>query len=201
MADIYYDAGKNFIKALYDEYTTFFKNNGVNYFHMGFDEYTFRPELKIDFANEIYSYLSNKGFVVRMWSDAITNNNVDDLNSGIQITYWGWKNDDITQTEYATLPTLQSKSFKTIVTNKYYLFFAPSQATTTTEAMNFNINSINNSWDLSKWNYNYNSSLQNTNNILGGMITVWGEDSSGILFSTIYNHTSNMFTAMNSKLK
>ena len=56
--DLMSSNAKPFAKSLLDEYTEFFKN--CNTFHMGFDEYTFRPEMKIDYANEIYEYLSPK---------------------------------------------------------------------------------------------------------------------------------------------
>lgn len=189
---------KIFIKALYDEYTEFFKD--CKYFFIGFDEYTFRPEMKIDYANELYDYLSQKGFTVRMWSDAITKDNIDDLNNNIEIVYWGWKQADITLTNYATVPDLQDKGFKVIITNKFYLFFVPSSESTTDEALARTVNNIENSWTLEKWNYNFDGGLNDHNNVLGGMVCVWGEHSAGITSSVIFNQTKNMYNAMFPKL-
>ena len=168
--DIMSPNAKPFVKNLLDEYTEAFKD--CNTFHMGFDEYTFRPEMKIDYANEIYTYLSNKGFKVRMWSDAITKDNINDLNNNIEITYWGWKEADILETNYATVPDLQEKGFKTIITNKYYLFFVPNINHIGEDDLNRSISNIDNDWKLEKWNYNFSSDLDNHNNILGAMICV-----------------------------
>ena len=189
---------KIFVMSLLDEYTEFFKD--CKYFHVGFDEYTFRPEMKIDFANELYEYLSDKGFVMRMWSDAITKDNIDSLNNNIQITYWGWKEADILETNYATVPDLQEKGFKILITNKYYLFFVPDSSNISQDSRDFTINKINEEWELEKWNYNFNSSLDNHDNILGGMVCMWGENSLGVDKSIIANHTIDMYNSMFKKL-
>ena len=196
--DIMSPNAKPFVKNLLDEYTEFFKD--CEYFHMGFDEYTFRPELKIDYANEIYEYLSNKGFKVRMWSDAITKDNIDDLNNKIEITYWGWKDDDILETNYATVPDLQEKGFKILITNKYYLFYVPNPEYSTQDDLNRAISNINNNWALEDWNYNFEGGLENHQNILGAMVCTWGENSTGVDDNTITNHTINMYNAMFPKL-
>ena len=196
--DLALPQAKQFIRNLYDEYTEFFKD--CKYFHMGCDEYTFRPELKIDFANEMYTYLKNKGFKVRMWSDSITKNNITDLNNKIEITYWGWKEQDITETNYATPIDLQNNNFRTIITNKYYLFFVPSIASTTSESLEYATEKITNSWTLDKWNYSFNSSLPNYKNIDGSILCVWGEDSEGISDTVIYNQVRDMYNAMVSKI-
>lgn len=189
---------KPFVYKLLDEYTEFFKD--CKYFHVGFDEYTFRPELKIDFANELYEYLSSKGFTMRMWSDAITKDNISDLNNNIEITYWGWKEADISETNYATVPDLQEKGFKIIITNKYYLFFVPSISNVSDDSLNYTINKIDEEWELEKWNYNFDSTLENHDNILGGMVCMWGESSNGVDKNLIKVHTINMYNAMFKKL-
>ena len=190
--------GKPFVQALLDEYTEFFKE--CKYFHIGFDEYTFRPEMKIEYANELYTYLSNKGFKVRMWSDAITKDNIDDLNNNIEITYWGWKDDDVLQTNYATVPDLQEKGFKILITNKYYLFYVPNPDYNTPEGLARSISNIENDWELEEWNYNFTGGLSNHQNILGGMVCNWGENSTGVDDNTITTHTINMYNAMFPKL-
>ncbi len=190
---------KPFIKNILDEYTDVFK--GLKYFHVGFDEYTFRPEMKIDYINELYSYITSKGFIMRMWNDAITKDNIDSLASNdIQITYWGSKEDDIYSTNYATVPDFQNRNFKVIITNKHYLFFVPSINNTSEETLSFSINNIKGNWDLNKWNNTNDNSLENYNNILGAMICVWGEDASNLNNSIIINHSLNMHKAMLSKM-
>ena len=189
---------KIFVMNIMDEYTDFFK--GCKYFHAGFDEYTFRPELKIAFANEINDYLTEKGFVMRMWSDAITKDNIEDLSNKIEITYWGWKEADILETNYATVLDLQEHDFKILITNKYYLFFVPSMTNISQDDLDFTINNINEKWELKKWNYNFESDLENYDNILGGMVCMWGEDSTNVDKTLISKHTINMYNAMFKKL-
>ena len=192
--DIYLPQGKQFAYNLLDEYTQFF--SGLEYFHIGFDEYTLRPELKVEFANELYDYVSSKGFKVRMWSDAITKANVGDFNNNFEITYWGWKQADITETNYATVPDLQNAGFKVLITNKYYLFFVPTVANTTDEVLADRISKIENNWDLTEWNYNFGGTLENHDNILGAMVCNWGEESDGVSTSLITSHTIDMYRAM-----
>lgn len=189
---------KPFAKSLLNEYTRFFA--GQKYFHIGFDEYTFRPEMKIDYANELYDYLVGKGFQPRIWSDLITKDNLSELNNGYEVTYWGWKQDDIVATDYATVPDLQNAGFKVIITNKYYLFFVPSLANTTEEVMASRISNIENEWELEKWNYNFDGGLDSHDGILGAMIAVWGEDSDGVENAVINNHAKDMYRAMFPKL-
>ena len=190
---------KPFIKNILDEYTDAFKE--LKYFHIGFDEYTFRPEMKIDYINELYTYISSKGFTMRMWNDAITNENIDNLiSNNIQITYWGSKEDDIYSTNYATVPDFQNRGFKVIISNKHYLFFVPSANSTSAENLAYAINDISNNWDLNKWNYTFNNPLENYNNILGAMVCVWGEEANNLNNSIIISHSLNMHKTMVSKM-
>ena len=187
-----------FIKDLYDEYTEFFKD--LKYFHIGFDEYTFRPELKVEYINKITNYLINKGFTVRMWSDAITKTNINDINNKIEITYWGYKDTDILPTEYATVPDLQDAGFKILISNKYYLFFVPNINNIDDYSLNYTIDKIDNEWELENWNYNFIGGLANHDNILGGMVCNWGENSLGVDTSLITIQTIKMYNAMFKKL-
>ena len=195
--DIVREQGKNFIKALYDEYTAFFSDR--KYFHMGFDEYTFRIDEKIDFANEMYNYLAQKGFKVRMWSDAVTKTNIDNLNTNIEIIYWGWWA-DVEQYGYATVPDFQERGFKLIITNRFYLFFVPSVETMTPENNARTIRDIRETWELDRWNYTFPSKLNTRNGILGGAVCIWGENSAGVSDEAIFQQASAMYNAMYPKL-
>ena len=195
--DILRQQGKNFIKALYDEYTEFFSDR--KYFHMGFDEYTFRIDEKIAFANEMYNYLAQKGFKVRMWSDAVTKTNIDDLNTNIEIIYWGWWA-DVEEYGYATVPDFQQRGFRLIITNRFYLFFVPSTQTMTAENNARTIRDIRETWELDRWNYTYPSKLDTRNGILGGAVCIWGENSAGVSDEAIFQQGSAMYNAMYPKL-
>lgn len=195
--DIVHQSARDFLFNIYDEYTEFFKSR--EYFHMGFDEYTFRIDEKIDFANEMYEYLAAKGFKVRMWSDAVTRDNISRLNNNIEIIYWGWW-DDVERYGYATVPDFQEAGFKIIVTNRFYLFFVPSVANMTPENNARTIRDIENVWELESWNYIFPSTLENHNGIMGGMVCIWGENSAGVSDAAIREQGVAMYNAMFPKL-
>ena len=195
--DFLHQNGHDFIMALYDEYTEFFKSR--EYFHMGFDEYTLRNDEKIAFANEMYDYLANKGYKVRMWSDAVTSANINSLNNNIEIIYWGWWDDAVTY-GYATVPEFQEAGFKIIVTNRWYLFLVPSVANMTPENNAHTIRDIEENWELESWNYNFPSTLNNHDNILGGAICIWGENSAGVTDQAFREQGTKMYEAMFKKL-
>lgn len=196
--DIVRQQGKNFIYALYDEYTEFFSDR--EYFHMGFDEYTFRIDEKIAFANEMYAYLANKGFKVRMWSDAVTKTNIDQLNRNIEIIYWGWW-DDVEQYGYATVPDFQERGFTMLVTNRFYLFFVPSVQNMTAENNARTLRDIRDTWELESWNYTFPSTLANHDGIRGGIVCIWGENSAGVSDAAIREQGTAMYNAMFPKLE
>ena len=195
--DFLTEKGAAFWKSIYDEYTDFFSSR--EYFHMGFDEYTLRNDEKIDFANEVYGYLAEKGFKVRMWSDALTEANLNRLNKDIELVYWGWW-DDVAIDGYASVPSLQEAGFKMLITNRWYLFSVPSTANMTEENRAHSIRDIEENWELEKWNYNFPSTLENHDGIMGGAVCVWGENSAGVSDAEIREHTIAMYEAMLPKL-
>ena len=195
--DIVRPAAQQFLMNIYDEYTEFFKSR--KYFHMGFDEYTFRIDEKIAFANEMYEYLAAKGFTVRMWSDAVTKTNISQLNNKIEIVYWGWWA-DVEQYGYATVPDFQNAGFKLIITNRFYLFFVPNSQLMTEENNAHTIRDIEENWELESWNYNFPSTLENHNGIMGGMVCIWGENSAGVTDVAIREQGVKMYNAMFPKL-
>lgn len=192
--DIVQPEADTFIKSIYNEYTEFFKE--CKYFHMGFDEYTYRTDEKIDYANNIYEYLQEKGFIVRMWNDGITKNNIEKLNKNIEVCYW-----DYFGSGYATVPDLQENGFKVILTNSYYLFFVPSLANTNEHDLNYTVNDIKNNWTLERWDRNVDRGLDNYNNILGSFICVWSENADEVQNDIIFNQAKRMYNMMLKKIR
>lgn len=191
--DIVQPEADEFIIAIYDEYTEFFKE--CKYFHMGFDEYTYRIDEKIDYINRMYKYLKEKGFVVSMWNDAITKENIEQLNTDIYINYWQYNGSG-----YATVPDFQERGFKVQITNPYYLFFVPSVDNTNEHDLNYTVEDIENNWTLHRWDLQNVRVLDTYRNILGGLICVWGEESAGVENSVILEQTTRMYNAMSKKL-
>lgn len=191
--DIVQPEADEFIISIYNEYTEFFRD--CKYFNIGFDEYTYRIDEKIDYANRLYQYLNDKGFIVCMWNDSITQENIDKLNNNIRIYYWKYNGEG-----YATVSDLQNKGFKVLVTNSYYLFFVPSVNNTNQSDLDYTVEDIKNNWTLDKWDSQYTRKLKNYNNILGGLICVWGENSEGVENDVILNQVKRMYNAMSQKL-
>ncbi|MGN0393840.1 MAG: family 20 glycosylhydrolase, partial [Coprococcus sp.] len=173
--------GKKLAAELLSEYATLFK--GCTYFHMGCDEYwTNWGTAMTDFINKQAEYLRENGYTVRIWNDLIQHDNIDNINKNIQIVYWsydGATDNEQTRAERiekrASVPELQEKGFKVIVTNNYYLYFVPSDRSCTEEALAYTVKDIEKNWTLEKWDANYEGGLKSYDNILGGMIAVWGE--------------------------
>lgn len=192
--DIVQKESDEFIIALYDEYTELFKD--CEYFHIGFDEYTYRIDEKIDYINRLYTYLKEKGFTVSMWNDSITTENIDKLNNDIRIAYWQYNGSG-----YATVQEFEDKGFKVSVTNSYYLFFVPSLTNTNEHDLQYMVDDITNNWTLDVWDATYKRELNNYDNIVGGLICVWGENSEGVENDIIVQQVKNMYNAMSEKLK
>ena len=191
--DIVQPEADEFIISIYDEYTEFFKD--CKYFHIGFDEYTYRIDEKIDYINKLYKYLNEKGFIVCMWNDSITTENIDKINNNIRIHYWQYNGSG-----YATVPDFQNKGFKVLITNAYYLFFVPSISNTNESDLNYTVNDIKNNWTLDTWDLQNTHKLENYDNILGGLICIWGENSEGVENDVILNQVKRMYEAMSEKL-
>lgn len=192
--DIVQPESKDFILSLYDEYTDFFKD--CNYFVLGFDEYTYRIDEKIPFINEMNRYLNEKGFITRIWNDSITKNNMTGLDKNIEILYWVQIDDS-----YASMNDLKESGINVINCNSYYLFFVPNDRNTNQHDLDYTINDIINNWTIDIFNNTNYFDLENYDNVIGGMISSWGEFSLNISSSLVYNQTTRMFNAMNSKIK
>ncbi|MBO5105130.1 MAG: family 20 glycosylhydrolase, partial [Ruminococcus sp.] len=123
--DINNEAGKKFIYSLVDEYTEQFSY--IKYFHIGYDEYSLvTGQSKIEFLNEITSYIRKKCFVVRIWNDTVTVDNISYIDNKTEITYWILPVDKKYNTVYASVSDLQKHGFKVINANCHYLYFYDS---------------------------------------------------------------------------
>lgn len=192
--DIVEDEGIEFIHSIYEEYTNFFKDS--RYFHMGCDEYSYRIDEKTDFINYMADYLIKKGFVVRMWNDPIQKDNIHLINKKIEVTYWNYFG-----AESATVPDLQERGFRVLLTNAYYLLFVPSLSNTNQSDLDYTVNDIKDNWNIGMWDNDNYTTIKNRKNLMGSFIAVWGEESQGVDSHTILNQTERMYNAMVSKNK
>jgi len=145
----------------------------------------------------MYEYLNEKGFIVRMWSDPIMKNNISEINNNIEVIYWSYRNDD----GYAGVDDLQKYGFDILIGNPHYLFYVPSVLTVEESNFIYTLNNIKDNWTFEEWKYNVDSDLDNRNNLLGGALSVWGEDSAGVSTDIIINQTRELYNMMYSKFK
>ena len=62
------------------------------------------------------------------------------------------------------------------------------------------IRDIEENWELESWNYNFPSTLENHEGIMGGMVCIWGENSAGVTDVAIRQQGIKMYNAMFPKL-
>jgi hypothetical protein len=70
----------------------------------------------------------------------------------------------------------------------------------TDEINEHTIRDIEENWELESWNYNFPSTLENHDNIMGGMVCIWGENSAGVEDEAIRKQGVAMYNAMFPKL-
>ncbi len=192
--DIVQPESMNFIMSLYDEYTEFFKD--CKHFCLGFDEYTYRIDEKIDFINTMDNYLTSKGFITRIWNDSITLDNMTNLNKDVEILYWIRINEN-----YAGMIDLVNAGFNCINCNNYYLFFVPWINNTNQHDLDYTVNDIKNNWTIDISNNTTVESLENYDHMIGGMVSTWSENAASVNDDQlIYNQTARMFDEMYKKI-
>lgn len=185
--------GRAFIFHLYKEYAKIFKD--CRHFSIGFDEYTYRIDERVDFANRLGTYLRSKGFTVRMYNDSISSQDVGKLNKKTEIYYWEYPGKG-----YATFNDLTNAGFHVINGNSYYLYFVPCKANVSSDDLKYSVGDLSRNWSLDMWNEDKMTEIQNPGNVLGAAIAVWNEDSAGVSKSTVYEETKALFNAMSRKL-
>ena len=140
--DITKAASREFVKELYDDVLSVFKN--ATTIHMGgdefipFDEYDKYPSLEkyakeqwgekahgfdtfVDYINDISSYLLDKGLKVKVWNDGLyrTNqNSTIELDPRVIITYWTSWNENM-----APLQAFIDKGHQVVNFMDQYLYF------------------------------------------------------------------------------
>ena len=192
--DIVQPESMQFIMNLYDEYTEFFKD--CKHFCLGFDEYTYRIDEKIDFINTMDNYLTSKGFITRIWNDSITLENMTNLNKDVEILYWIRINDS-----YAGMIDLVNAGFNCINCNNYYLFFVPWINNTNQHDLDYTVNDIRDNWTIDISNNTTVESLENYDRMIGGMVSTWSENAATVNDDQlIYNQTARMFDEMYKKI-
>ena len=192
--DIVQPESMSFIMNLYDEYTEFFKD--CTHFCLGFDEYTYRIDEKIDFINTMDNYLQSKGFITRIWNDSITLENMVNLNKDVEILYWIRINDT-----YAGMIDLVNAGFNCINCNNYYLFFVPWINNTNQHDLDYTVNDIKENWTIDISNNTTVESLENYDYMIGGMVSTWSENAASVNDDQlIYNQTARMFDEMYKKI-
>ncbi len=192
--DIVQPESMSFIMSLYDEYTEFFKD--CTHFCLGFDEYTYRIDEKIDFINTMDNYLQSKGFITRIWNDSITLDNMTNLNKDVEILYWIRINDS-----YASMIDLVNAGFNCINCNNYYLFFVPWINNTNQHDLDYTVNDIRDNWTIDISNNTNVESLDNYDHMIGGMVSTWSENAASVNDDQlIYNQTARMFDEMYKKI-
>ncbi len=189
--DINNKAGKKFIYSLIDEYTEQFSY--IKYFHIGYDEYSLvTGQRKIEFLNEIASYIRKKCFVVRIWNDTVTRDNIGSIDNSIEITYWILPEDKKYNTVYASVPDLQKYGFRVINANCNYLYFYDCHI----DQIKYKADLISESWDISIWNKFFYDKCESIENIIGSMICIWAEEPAHSDTKDIFNSVTKMYDAM-----
>ena len=192
--DIVQPESMSFIMSLYDEYTEFFKD--CKHFCLGFDEYTYRIDEKIDFINTMDNYLTSKGFITRIWNDSITLENMVNLNKDVEILYWIRINDN-----YAGMIDLVNAGFNCINCNNYYLFFVPWINNTNQHDLDYTVNDIRENWEIDISDKTVVENLDNYDHMIGGMVSTWSENAASVNDDQlIYNQTARMFDEMYKKI-
>ena len=203
-------AGKKaigFAKKLYAEYAELFA--GCRYFHMGCDEFSSATQKQIvSYINTMSDFLEKKGFTVRIWNDLLRKDNIDKINSKIQVTYWSYDGDAQSASvrkqrrkERASVRDLQKKGFDILNYNSYYLYFTPSKENCNRSDRDYRVNDVEKNWNLKKWDGDSGKTLSGKAHMIGAAVSVWGEDSSGVSADTIYKQVKPLYQAMKNKIK
>ena len=153
-------------------------------------------------------FLEKKGFTVRIWNDLLRKDNIDKINSKIQVTYWSYDGDAQSASvrkqrrkERASVRDLQKKGFDILNYNSYYLYFTPSKENCNRSDRDYMVNDVEKNWNVKKWDGDSGKTLSGKAHMIGAAVSVWGEDSSGVSADTIYKQVKPLYQAMKNKIK
>lgn len=199
------DEAISFAKSIYSEYAELFKE--CRYFHIGCDEFWSGNEKEnAQYINTISSFLETKGFIVWAWNDLFTKANISQINKNIFVTYWSLDGDSENIQEVnerrkirATFPELQKAQFKVLNYNSYYLYYTPSVSNTNKEDADYACNDARDNWNLLKWDSDRGAVASSYNNIVGGCISIWGEDSKGVENNQIFDQIDDLYRIVSQK--
>ena len=200
--DISSESAIRFVQELYDEYARLFV--GCRYFHVGCDEhFSGSAEEKASYLSAMSSYISSRGFTVRVWNDLLKKDNIGGLDKGIQVTYWSWDGDaqdpDVRaarRAERASVPDLQAEGFDILICNSYYLYYVPSPENFNQHDHDYTINDLRENWNLKVWDSNRGTPLASAEHLIGSAVSMWSEDSAGLPEEPIISQFIRQYKAM-----
>ncbi len=195
-----------FAREIYEEYAELFDSG--RYFHIGCDELFFAEEQDIEqYINHMADFMKQKGFVVRIWNDLLSKENIKNIDSEIQINYWSFDGDTEDADEKkerresrASLEDLQNEGREILIYNSFYLYFVPSLSNSSEESLQYMLQDLEKNWHLTKWD-GENKSLAKSEGIIGASVSVWGEDSKGVSPELIFGQTKSLYEQMVENIK
>lgn len=195
-----------FAQEIYEEYAELF--DSCRYFHIGCDELFFAEEQDIEqYINHMADFMKQKGFVVRIWNDLLSKENIENIDSEIQINYWSYDGDTENADEKkkrresrASLEDLQNEGREILIYNSFYLYYVPAAYNSDEESLQYMIEDLKKNWHLTKWD-GENKSIAQSEGIIGASISVWGEDSKGVSPELIFGQTKSLYEQMVKNIK
>lgn len=199
-----------FMQSLITEVSELFGDSS-RHFHIGGDEFGYSVESNHEFiryANALSDFLTQRGLIARMWNDGVIQTTLNQLNPNIEITYWSHDGD--TQNAHiarerrqirASLPELILKGFNVLNYNSYYLYINPKQGAVTSYDSNYAMRDALANWELGVWDgQNRQNALTDTDKILGGAFSIWGEDAGSLSAASIQKYNAELLETIIRKI-
>lgn len=194
------------IKTLIAEVIYIF-DHASEHFHIGGDEFGYSVETNhefISYVNTLNQFINEKGKITRIWNDGLIKNNLNQLNKNIEITYWSYDGDAQESEDIATrrkiradLPELLENGFKVLNYNSYYLYFVPKGNANIMHDSKYATEDVLKNWKLGLWDgQNKENMVENTKNIIGSSLTIWGERSGSLSSEMIEQSTQDLLKAV-----
>ncbi|WP_150540037.1 family 20 glycosylhydrolase [Actinobacillus vicugnae] len=195
-----------FIKTLIAEVIYIFGHTS-KHFHIGGDEFGYSVDSNhefINYVNTLNQFINSKGKITRIWNDGLIKNNLNQLDKSIEITYWSYdgdaqENQAIVERRKirADLPELLNNGFKVLNYNSYYLYFVPKGNANINHDSKYATEDVLNNWKLGLWDgRNKNNIVENTQNIIGSSLSIWGERSGSLSSEKIEESTQDLLKAV-----